>query len=739
MQSRVKLEDLIFRHYARSALLSILTIELLLLAMYFSINAYNNRKTEQTLKFEVESVMPDLVSQTATVINTNLQAVTRSTQYFANAHADLFAHPETYIHRNQKPEFAQAPNHSYHQTAPTNGSSLYFPASAKPSERDWLIAEKSAILDPLYIHMVRDTPNVVAAYINTPGDMNRLYPFMEKVWEQYPPDLNMEDYNFFYLADQKHNPDRKPVWTGVYLDPAGQGWMLSCIAPVYLKDTLEGVVGLDVTTEKIVNNILGMQLPWKASAFLAEENGMILAMPGPVEKLFGLTELKSHVYSSAISKEQLKPQDFNLFGMKDQTLVSHFKDVIQKKKVLSEIPTKDGNVFLVQGIIPETGWRVCVVIKESDVFESVEKLAWLSQVIGFVAIVVMLAFYLGFFVFLRRQARSMASRIAAPVGDLTQATTRMGTDCAGADVPYSGIAELDQLTDNFNTMSGELDKRSRDLVAAGMKVALKEKEAEISYTKGLYESASGYLHNVGNAITRMESCLMDLGRIVKSTSQYPEVFRLLKTGGPDAQATLEKFESVLVQKTVPAITEATDQLSRIKNSIKQTILHQQSGFLAASRKLPPENIDLSADLRTLATTFSANARNAKIHFTTDIQPDVRLVCHREPLIQGIENLLKNALEASKTDGNIHLSCKASPDGAIVEVQDDGCGIRTEDLAKVMTVGFTTKPDGHGLGLHSFAIFLSSIRGQLSIFSEGTNRGTKATADIHHVKPNHPHS
>lgn len=739
MEPRVKLEDLIFRHYARSALLSILTIELLLLAMYFAINAYTNQKTEQTLKFEVESVMPDLVAQSATVINTNLQAVTRATQYFADAHAELFAHPETFMHRGPKPVFAQAPNQSHHQQSPTNGSSFYIPASAQPTPRDWMIAEKSAILDPLYKHMVHDTPNVVAAYLNTPSDMNRLYPFMEKVWEQYPNDLHMEDYNFYYLADQKHNPQRKTVWTGVYLDPAGQGWMLSCIAPVYHNDVLEGVVGLDVTTEKIVNNILGMQLPWKASAFLAEENGMILAMPGPVEKLFGLTELKSHVYSSAISKEQLKPQDFNLFGMKDAKLVASFRDIIQNKRVLSEIPTPAGKAFLVQGVIPETGWRVCVVIREADVFESVEKLAWLSQIIGFAAIVVMLGFYLGFFVFLRRQARSMAARIAAPVGELTQATTRMGMERAVSEVPYSGIAELDQLTDNFNTMSNELEQRSSDLIQAGMTVALKEKEAEISYTKGLYESASGYLHNVGNAITRMESCLMDLGRIVTSTQQYPEVFRRIKSNDPDASGTLDRFETVLLGKTVPAIREVAEQMSRIKNSIKQTILHQQSGFLAASRKLPPEHVDLSADLRAMATSFAASARRAEVAFTYEIEPEVRLVCHREPLLQGIENLLKNALEACQAGGTIHLRCQSSPDGASVEITDDGIGIRTEDLARVMTVGFTTKVDGHGLGLHSFAIFLSATRGQLSIFSRGIGHGTRATADIRNVQPNHSHS
>ena len=31
----------------------------------------------------------------------------------------------------------------------------------------------------------------------------------------------MEDYNFYYLADLKHNPEKKSVWTSGYLDPIG--------------------------------------------------------------------------------------------------------------------------------------------------------------------------------------------------------------------------------------------------------------------------------------------------------------------------------------------------------------------------------------------------------------------------------------------------------------------------------------------------------------------------------------
>ncbi len=587
-----------------------------------------------------------------------------------------------------------------------------------------LLAEKTAALNPLYRHMVKDTPNVVAAYVNTPGDMNRLYPFMEKVWEQYPADLNMEDYNFFYLADAAHNPSRNPVWTGVYLDPAGQGWMLSCIAPVYVGDVLEAVVGLDVTVEKIVSGILKMSLPWGASAFLADENGMILAMPENVESLLGLQELKSHVYSEAISKEQLKPEEFNLFKMADPKLVAGFRELYSSKAVLREIDTKSGRILVAQGVIPETGWRTFVVTRESRVFEAVNRLARLSRTIGYVAVAILLGFYAAFFFFLRNRARWMAAAIARPVEKLSSATTELGTGRAEQNIPPSGIEELDRLTDNFNTMSAELTQRSQQLVEARVRSEMKEKEAELAYTRGLYESASGYLHNVGNAITRMESHLMDFDTVLKSTGQYPEVFRKLETGGADSGETLQRFKQVLLQKTLPVLQATFAGISRIKDSIIQTITHQQAGFLAAGRQAP-----VKFPLSNLLNELCTQVRSGKVEIDVQIEPDIFIQGHPEQLRQGFENVIKNAIEALGPGGRISISCRSIPDGALVTVSDNGAGIPPENLSKVMSAGFTTKPGGHGLGLHSFAVFLSAANGRLIVESDGAGKGTRVTAEV----------
>ena len=721
----LRLDALIFRHYARSALLSILTIEVLLLAMYFGINAYIGRQTERTLKSEVEAVIPNLVSQAAESINENFSLIARQARFFAAAHDDVFARPEAYPTVGEPPAFARAPNGSLHQTNLKDGSSLYIAATGLSGKREMMIAEKTARLNPLYRHIVEDTPNVVAAYLNTPGDLNRLFPFMHKVWEQYPPDLNMEDYNFFYLADAANNPSRERVWTGVYLDPAGQGWMLSCIAPVYAQDTLEGVVGLDVTVEKIVDQILHMGLPWGASGFLADADGMVLAMSKDVETLLGLRELKSHTYSAAISEEQLKPEDYNLFKLPQTDLVKGFRRLYDEDIPLLEIPTPQGPIFVAQAKIPESGWRAFVVVRQSQVFRAVNELAGLSRLIGYFAIAAMLAFYVAFFLFLRNRARRMADEIAGPVRSLTAATATIGTGSESPLIPGSGIEEIDRLTENFNSMSAELAQRSRDLVDARVRTEMRQKEAELAYTRGLYESASGYLHNIGNAITRMESCLMDFRAVQDSTKKYPEVFERLAAGGDQARGLLERFREVLLTQALPRIDSGVASLARIVDAIKQTIAHQQAGFLSASKQAPE-----SVALGDLLAEACAQARASGSAVEESIAPGLMIRGHREPLGQGIENLLKNAAEASAgSSPAISVTACAAPGGADIVVEDSGRGIAAEDLPKVMRAGFTTKPTGHGLGLHSFAVFLSATGGSLRVESAGLNCGTKVTVEV----------
>lgn len=100
------------------------------------------------------------------------------------------------------------------------------------------------------------------------------------------------------------------------------------------------------------------------------------------------------------------------------------------------------------------------------------------------------------------------------------------------------------------------------------------------------------------------------------------------------------------------------------------------------------------------------------------------------------NLVKNAKESLTEGGMIHLTTRAITEFHIVEgagqgrmvsveIRDNGSGIKQEDMEKIFTPFFTTKPGGSGLGM---AITLNIIKehgGHLKIDS-APGKGTAVT-------------
>lgn len=99
------------------------------------------------------------------------------------------------------------------------------------------------------------------------------------------------------------------------------------------------------------------------------------------------------------------------------------------------------------------------------------------------------------------------------------------------------------------------------------------------------------------------------------------------------------------------------------------------------------------------------------------------------LTQVFLNLVKNAKEAIQTTGNIrittrmitdfHLVEEGSSGGkmAAIEIKDNGCGIKPENLEKIFTPFFTTKPKGSGLGMAISLKIIKEHGGLLKIDSE----------------------
>ena len=114
----------------------------------------------------------------------------------------------------------------------------------------------------------------------------------------------------------------------------------------------------------------------------------------------------------------------------------------------------------------------------------------------------------------------------------------------------------------------------------------------------------------------------------------------------------------------------------------------------------PELVDGSLnEVLKRVTDYMDRRTSKKVDISFNLPVDEVIVKMNKALIEWVvENLCKNAVDAMEGDGKIELLLFEEEDRAIVEVKDNGKGIKKKDQKNVFTPGFTTKKRGWGLGL-----------------------------------------
>ena len=88
----------------------------------------------------------------------------------------------------------------------------------------------------------------------------------------------------------------------------------------------------------------------------------------------------------------------------------------------------------------------------------------------------------------------------------------------------------------------------------------------------------------------------------------------------------------------------------------------------------------------------------KITYNNSLDKNVSIRINQALFEWVIENLCKNAVDAMEGKGRIDISSFIDKKKVIIEVKDNGKGIKRNDIKNIFTPGFTTKKRGWGLGL-----------------------------------------
>jgi len=757
--------------FLRAALIPLLLLETLLIAAYIGANHFVLTENTAAVRYVSADELSRLVNREAAVINAQLQDVMSSTLILTDEATRSLVMPlamtQEEIDRQFALRYAQSPNGTHYKVLDDGYSALWYSAgtSMGPFEREKTI--RTERMDPVLRSAVDRTTLVSQAYLNTNDSQNRIYPFMD-VLAVYAPDMDVSEYNFYYEADLVHNPAKTVVWTDVYVDPAGSGWMASAIAPCYgPNDVLEGVVGSDVTVETLVKQVLLLSIPWQGYGVLVGSTGTILALPRAGEVDFNLTTLMEYDYQEAVLQDTFKPEEYNLFTRTDIGILAEY---LQRDKAgLQGVVLAGRQKQVAWASVNATGWVLLVVVDQAAIDDQAVTLSNRVGTYAYYMIGGLILFYTIFFIYLYYKARKMSRAIADPLSEINNTVKEIGAGHYEQEAKSSHVAELEETSKGVVEMGKRLGED---------KEALLQTQDELLTAKEMAEAGakmkSQFLATISRKWSRrfwkpqpsLTSCLRDVDEIRSPMNGVLGMNELLLE--TDLSSTQREYAEIIdtsAKSLLSIISEILDfskleagkmELSEVEFDLIELVVGPMS-MLAPRAQAKGVELVLCIDpvvpriligdpdkLRQVLVNLLSNA----VKFTESGETVLRVRCV-EPTVttpiraqSGSLTLRSDAntnagLETNAGSGTLSVTSNVTTNPGLeingepavsaamiyFEVQDTGIGISQADQSKVFEAfaqadgSLTRRHGGTGLGLAISKELVRLFGGQIGVQSE----------------------
>lgn len=282
-------------------------------------------------------------------------------------------------------------------------------------------------------------------------------------------------------------------------------------------------------------------------------------------------------------------------------------------------------------------------------------------------------------------------------------------------------------------MESDLNQARRDLLDA-------------SRSAGMAEIANGILHNVGNVLNSLNvsAAMISSGLRQSKAESLTKTGELLRSHENDlATFVTEDPKGRRIPQLVRELARhAIDTHHRLRQEvavlqknidhIKEIVAMQQANATTAGvlEALPAAALFEDA-LQLNAGSLQRRAVEVKRDFAA--VPEVS--AQKSKVLQILVNLICNAEHACHEHGaagrSVCLRLETTPgrDRVHFIVEDNGVGIPAPNLTRIFALGFTTRPDGHGFGLHSAANAAREMKGALTARSSGPGQGATFTLDL----------
>ena len=226
---------------------------------------------------------------------------------------------------------------------------------------------------------------------------------------------------------------------------------------------------------------------------------------------------------------------------------------------------------------------------------------------------------------------------------------------------------------------------------------------------------NAHAENEKSAKKFLRNTISDISHQLKTPLAALNIYIGLIQGEAEEQGAVQEFSRLSGQEL--------DRIeSLIQNLLKITRL--DAGTIILEKNF--ENV--SDMMHDIEQHFAYRAKQEQKELILSGDDDIMLFCDREWMIEAVSNLVKNAFDHTDAGKHICVEWKQMPDMLQIVVEDNGCGIHSEDVYHIFKrfyrSRFSKDTQGIGLGLplaktivelHGGNIKVDSVLGKGSAF------------------------
>jgi signal transduction histidine kinase len=285
----------------------------------------------------------------------------------------------------------------------------------------------------------------------------------------------------------------------------------------------------------------------------------------------------------------------------------------------------------------------------------------------------------------------LAERISRPLETLVEGTIKVAEGDLQHKINIPPGDEIGELAANFNQMTAEILEDRRQIEETSRKLIEAEKLATIG------RLATAMAHEIRNPLTAIK---LNIQKVGKSPNLAPIERDQLEIADSGIRQVERIVKDVLSYARAPRLIKDWFSLD--------TLLDAALRF--AEEQLDEKQVDIVREYSKL--------------------PSIRVDGDR--LRQVFLNILLNSAESLPVGGTLfvrtRLEEKDGKKAAVMEIEDNGCGIDEKHLESVFEPFFTTKSMGTGLGLTNARKIIELHEGKVEIESL-ISRGTKVRISL----------